>query len=150
MLSLEIQFSKLIQIFLIDSCKMVFSSEDPWHVVINCAAETRSNQTDAVYEEGIYHLSVNCAKEAALMGVERYIELSSGCLKASKRSPLREDCETEAWTSVAIQKLKIEEELKELSELSYTVLRLPIVYGLGDKQYLSKKYSLNISRLIQQ
>lgn len=120
----------------------MFSSLHPWHVVINCAAETRSNQTDAVYEEGIYHLSVNCAKEAALMGVERYIELGSGCLKTSKRSPLREDCDAEAWSLLAIQKLKVEEELSEMSDLSYTILRLPIVYGLGDKQYLSKNINL--------
>lgn len=110
-------------------------------MVINCAAETRSNQTDAVYEEGIYRLSVNCAKEASTMKVERYMELSSGCLKTSKRCPLREDCEAEAWTSVAAQKLKIEDELREMSDLSYTILRLPIVYGLGDKQYLSMQWN---------
>lgn len=111
-------------------------------MVVNCAAETRSNQTDAVYEEGIYRLSVNCAKEANAVKAERYIELSSGCLKTSKRLPLREDCDTEAWTSVAVQKKKVEEELKELDDLSYTVLRLPVVYGLGDKHYLSKPINL--------
>ncbi|BFF91216.1 uncharacterized protein DMAD_09547 [Drosophila madeirensis] len=107
-----------------------------WDVVINCAAETRSNQDDSVYKEGILKLSLNCANEAATQRVKRYVELSSGCVNSSDKAPLKEDCKLEPWTGVAKQKLKVEKELSGINDLSYTVVRLPIVYGIGDKRYL--------------
>lgn len=110
-------------------------------MVINCAAETRANQDDAVYKEGIYKLSMNCANEAASQQVKRFVELSSGCVNSSEKTPLKEDCKLEPWTGVAKQKLKVEKELPQINNLSYTIVRLPIVYGIGDKRYLSKSTS---------
>ncbi|ALC47894.1 CG5854 [Drosophila busckii] len=107
-----------------------------WDLVINCAGETRANQDDAVYKEGIYKLSINCANEAANQQVKRYVELSSGCVNSSEKTPLKEDCKHEPWTGVAKQKLKVEKELAQVNNLNYTVVRLPIVYGIGDKRYL--------------
>ncbi|XP_037953156.1 uncharacterized protein LOC119683520 [Teleopsis dalmanni] len=122
------------------SCKTVFmphtTTARTWDIVINCAAETRPNQTDAVYKEGILKLSMNCAHEAVNIKVKRFVELSSGCVNSSEKTPLKEDCKLDPWTSVAKQKLKVEKELHTLDDLSYTVVRLPVVYGLGDKRYL--------------
>ncbi|XP_030370582.1 uncharacterized protein LOC115621162 [Scaptodrosophila lebanonensis] len=122
------------------SCKLAFAphptSGRAWDIVINCAAETRANQDDAVYKEGIYKLSLNCANEAANQHVKRYVELSSGCVNSSEKTPLKEDCKQDPWTGVAKQKLKVEKELARINDLSYTVVRLPVVYGVGDKRYL--------------
>lgn len=123
------------------SCKTAFDpgNDEPWDVVINCAAETRPNQSDAVYKEGIQKLSINCAKEAAALKVGRYIELSSGCMNSSEKLPLTEDCKIDPWTSVAKFKHKVEKELSSISKLNYTIVRLPIVYGPGDKRYLTPR-----------
>ncbi|EDW43402.1 uncharacterized protein LOC6607651 [Drosophila sechellia] len=122
------------------SCKAAFAPHPTtgraWDIVINCAAETRANQDDAVYKEGILKLSLNCANEAANQRVKRYVELSSGCVNSSEKTPLKEDCKTDPWTGVAKQKLKVEKELANIDDLSYTVVRLPVVYGIGDKRYL--------------
>lgn len=127
------------------SCKAAFAPHPTtnrgWDVVINCAAETRANQDDAVYKEGIYKLSLNCANEAATQQVKRYVELSSGCVNSSEKTPLKEDCKLDPWTGVAKQKLKVEKELAHINNLSYTVVRLPVVYGIGDKRYLSELQS---------
>ncbi|XP_016952567.1 uncharacterized protein LOC108026241 [Drosophila biarmipes] len=122
------------------SCKAAFAPHPTtgraWDIVINCAAETRANQDDAVYKEGILKLSLNCANEAANQRVKRYVELSSGCMNSSEKTPLKEDCKLDPWTGVAKQKLKVEKELANIDDLSYTVVRLPVVYGIGDKRYL--------------
>jgi len=138
---------------------IILVANDNWqlklhfHKVINCAAETRANLDDAVYKEGIYKLSINCANEAANQQVKRYVELSSGCVNSSEKAPLKEDCKLDPWTGVAKQKLKVEKELAHINSLSYTVVRLPVVYGIGDKRYLSEyqfmsvivKHSIQIS-----
>lgn len=135
-------------IFSTESCKNAFTPHPitgrTWDLVFNCAAETRPNQTEAVYKEGILKLSMNCANEAANIKVKRFIELSSGCVNSSEKVPQKEDCKHEPWTSLAKQKLKVERELETLTNvLDYTVVRLPIVYGLGDKRYLCE-YSYKI------
>ena len=53
--------------------------------VFNCAGETKSGQTDPVYREGIYKLSMNCAQQAAKIGVNRFIEISSSNLSSSEK-----------------------------------------------------------------
>ncbi|XP_013113333.1 methionine adenosyltransferase 2 subunit beta isoform X2 [Stomoxys calcitrans] len=122
------------------SCKNAFAPHSTtgrtWDIVINCAAETRPNQTDAVYKEGILKLSMNCITEALNIKAKRYIELSSGCVNSSEKIPLKENCKTDPWTAVAKQKLKVEKELQSLENFSFTIVRLPIVYGFGDKRYL--------------
>ncbi|XP_075147251.1 uncharacterized protein LOC142221418 [Haematobia irritans] len=122
------------------SCKNAFSPHPTtgrsWDIVVNCAAETRPNQTDAVYKEGILKLSLNCANESVNINTKRYVELSSGCINSSEKIPLKEDCKTEPWTALAKQKVKVEKELQSMDNLNYTIVRLPIVYGIGDKRYL--------------
>lgn len=87
---------------------------------------------------------MNCINESVNVQAKRYIELSSGCINSSEKTPLREDCKTDPWTAVAKQKLKVEKELQSMENFSYTIVRLPIVYGIGDKRYLSKYFPLFI------
>lgn len=124
------------------SCKNAFaSSPSPsnWDYVFNCAAETRLGQTDAVYNDGILKLSTNCINESINHGIRRYVELSSGNMMSSDQWPIKEDCVTKPWTQIAQQKAKVEQELaKRCNELNYTILRLPLVYGKGDRKGLSE------------
>lgn len=126
------------------SCKNAFASSSndslsKWDFVFNCAAETRLGQSDAVYTDGIHKLSVNCMNEAAGHRVRRYIEFSSGNMLSSDQWPIKEDCNAKPWTQIAQQKAKVERELEHRrDELNYTILRLPLVYGKGDRKGLSK------------
>lgn len=56
-----------------------------WDLVVNCAGETKPNKTDEIYKEGILTLSMNCAKECMRLKVNRYIEISSGCMFSSEK-----------------------------------------------------------------
>jgi hypothetical protein len=56
-----------------------------WDFVINLAAETKHNQTRAVYEQGTVPLSVGCAELAAKHKVKRYVELSDSHLYSGKK-----------------------------------------------------------------
>lgn len=75
--------------------------DKPWDYVINCAGETKLGQTDPVYKEGILKLSLNCAKQAALLKVRHYVELSSGNMFSSEKVPHGEDGAAEPWTFIA-------------------------------------------------
>ncbi|XP_076672863.1 3 beta-hydroxysteroid dehydrogenase/Delta 5--_4-isomerase [Andrena cerasifolii] len=121
------------------SCQSVFISDDPIDYVINCAGETKSGQTDPVYKEGIYKLSINCAQQSAKLRVDRYVEISSGNFNASGKHPLKEEDAGEPWTFVAKYKLQVENDLKNIPNLKYTVLRPAIVYGCGDRSGLAPR-----------
>lgn len=71
------------------SCQNAFSSDTPITYVFNCAGETKSGQTDPVYKEGIYKLSMNCAQQAAKIGAERYVEISAGNFSSSEKVCMR-------------------------------------------------------------
>lgn len=75
--------------------------EKPWDFVINCAGETKLGQTDPVYKEGILKLSLNCAKQAALLKVRHYVEFTSGNMFSSEKVPHGEDGAAEPWTFIA-------------------------------------------------
>lgn len=59
-------------------------------------------------------------------------------MHSSEKVAISEDCYSEPWTLVAKYKAKVENQLKSVPGLCYTVLRLPIVYGVGDRRNLSK------------
>lgn len=70
------------------SCRSALEIEcdsEPWDLVVNCAGETKNAQSDAVYKEGIFTLSMNCVKECARLKVKRYIEITSGCMFSSEK-----------------------------------------------------------------
>ncbi|KAI4459873.1 bifunctional polymyxin resistance protein arna [Holotrichia oblita] len=117
-----------------DSCKNAFATEGAsWDFVINCAAETKMGQTDPVYKEGIYKLSLNCAKEAATLRVKHYVELSSGQVASSEKTPHKEDAPLDPWSFIAKWKVQVEKELSKIDGLNYTIIRPALVYGFGDK-----------------
>ncbi|XP_011875987.1 PREDICTED: uncharacterized protein LOC105566526 [Vollenhovia emeryi] len=133
---LEFKSANLINIA---SCQSAFSSDEPIDYVFNCAGETKSGLTDPVYKEGIYKLSLNCAQQAAKIRVLRYVEISSGNLSASEKIPHKEDSAAEPWTFVSKYKLQVEHELKNITDLKYTVLRPAIIYGCGDRNGLAPR-----------
>lgn len=108
--------------------------------MFNCAAETRPGLTEAVYEEGISKLSMNCVRQSKTRAVGRYIELSSGNVLSSDKKAVGEDCIAAPWTKEAKFKAKVEKELVQVEGLSYTIVRLPLVYGKGDRRGLSELF----------
>lgn len=135
-------FSLIFFYFSIVSCENAFSAGENntnWEYVFNCAAETRPAQSDAVYNEGIFKLSKNCAIASATQNCKHYIELSSGNMYSSDKSPIKEDCPEEPWTNVAKYKRKIENELSTIDNLNFTILRLPLVYGKSDRRGLAPR-----------
>uniref|UniRef100_A0A182VY51 NAD-dependent epimerase/dehydratase domain-containing protein n=1 Tax=Anopheles minimus TaxID=112268 RepID=A0A182VY51_9DIPT len=127
------------------SCQNAFRMEGEqvddgcWDYVINCAAETKPGQTDPVYQEGILKLSLNCATEAVKQKAKRYVELSTGSMCSDEKVPQTEDCPVEPWTMVGKYKAKVEQELIAIKDLPYTILRLPICYGVGDRKGLTPR-----------
>ncbi|XP_050538018.1 uncharacterized protein LOC126903688 [Daktulosphaira vitifoliae] len=101
--------------------------------VINCAGETRVDLPDAIYEESILKLSMNCANAAAKFGIKRYIEISSGQFTTNHKGPYKEDEKATPITSIAKYKYLVEDKLKDVLGLNYTIVRPAIVYGIGDK-----------------
>lgn len=59
-------------------------------------------------------------------------------MNSNEKNPHKEEDSTSPWTFIAKYKLKVEKGLKNIPNLRYTILRLPIVYGIGDKKGLSK------------
>ncbi|XP_074096679.1 uncharacterized protein LOC141525885 [Cotesia typhae] len=121
------------------SCQNAFVTDNPIDYVFNCAGETKSGQTDPVYREGIYKLSINCAQHAAKLGVKRFVEISSGNMSSSEKAPHKEDDPTDPWTFIAKHKLQVENDLKNIPGLKYTILRPAIVYGIADKSGLAPR-----------
>lgn len=133
------------------SCLKAFvlpSARSRWDIVFNCAAETRPGLSDAVYEEGITKLSQNCARQSGLQLVGRYVELSSGNMLSNEKKAVDEECDPVPWTKVAKCKAKVEKELPQIEGLSYTIVRLPLVYGKGDRRGLSKFVNQNVHNIL--
>jgi len=60
-------------------------SDENWDFIINLAAETKPNQTQAVYHQGIVPLSLGCAELASKLRVKKFIEVSdSHCYHTKK------------------------------------------------------------------
>jgi len=116
-----------------------FEDDAKFDYVFNLAAETKYSQTEEVYNERVFLLTVNCAKEAAKQGVKFFIEMSTGQVYDGDKKASDEGDKTKPWTLVAKYKLKAEEELKSIPGLKYAVVRPAIVYGTGDVQGLTPR-----------
>ncbi|KAJ3021728.1 hypothetical protein HKX48_007897 [Thoreauomyces humboldtii] len=112
----------------------VFTREDgsDFDYVINLAAETKYGQSDEVYDERTFQLSVAVAKEAAKRKVKVFLEVSTAQVYESDKKPSGEDGKLKPWTAVAKSKLKAEDELKKIAGLNLVILRPALVYGPGD------------------
>eukprot|EP01080_Neovahlkampfia_damariscottae_P005434 gene5434-9247_t len=113
--------------------KAFASEEGKFDWVVNLAGETKYGQEKAVYDKNIYELSLNCAKAAEEMGVEKFIEFSTAQVYASTKKPAVETDKTKPWTALAETKLKVEEAIKkECPKLNFIIVRPSTIYGVGD------------------
>lgn len=119
--------------------KAFLDSDGGFDVCINCAAETRYGQSEKVYEDGIYKLSLNCAKQALKFKVKRYIEISTAQVYSCNKGESDEKSKTSPWTQIAKYKLLVEEELAKLDGLNYVIVRPAIMYGIADRQGLTPR-----------
>jgi nucleoside-diphosphate-sugar epimerase len=100
--------------------------------VFNLAAETKYGQTDEVYNEKIYSLSVTVAKEAAKRKAKAFVEVSTGQVYDGGKKASTEDSKLKPWTHMAKAKLKAEEELQKIPGLKLIICRPAICYGPAD------------------
>ncbi|CAG8457660.1 2511_t:CDS:2 [Funneliformis caledonium] len=115
------------------SIRDVFTREDgsSYDYVFNLAAETKYSQSERVYEERVYLLSVRNAEEAARRKVKCFVELSTAEIYQGDKNPSKEDEKIKPWTTIAKYKYKAEEKLKTIEGLNLVILRPAIVYGKG-------------------
>lgn len=118
--------------------KAFLDADGDFDVCINCAAETRYGQSEEVYADGVFKLSMNCAKQAVKCNVKRYIEISTAQVYSCDKGVSDEESRTSPWTYIAKYKLMVEEELSKLDGLNYVIGRPAVIYGLADRQGLSK------------
>lgn len=114
-------------------------SDGPFDFCINFAAETKYGQSEEVYKEGVFKVSINCANQSVKHGVKRYIEVSTAQVYSGDKKESKEDSKLSPWTMQAKYKLKVEEELSKVEGLNYVIVRPGIVYGFGDKQGLTPR-----------
>eukprot|EP01132_Coremiostelium_polycephalum_P001167 gene1167-1477_t len=103
-----------------------------FNIVFNLAAETKYGQTEAVYKEKVVDVSVKCATEAAKVGVDKFIEVSTAQVYESNKKASKEDGKIDPWTSVAKYKYNAENQLKEIAGLNLIIVRPSVIYGPGD------------------
>ncbi|KAF9903727.1 hypothetical protein EC991_003421 [Linnemannia zychae] len=99
--------------------------------VINFASETKFSQPPELYEERVYKLSINCAKQAVKKGCKVFVQLSTGDVYKSGDTPSKETSATAPWNDLAKYKLKVDEELQNMPGLNLVILRPAVVYGIG-------------------
>ncbi|KAI8373920.1 hypothetical protein EDC96DRAFT_497956 [Choanephora cucurbitarum] len=99
--------------------------------VFNFAAETKYSQVPEIYQERIFNLSVNCAKEAAKRKVKVFIEMSTAEVYDSDQGASTETSKISPWTVIGKHKYKAEEELKKIEGLNLIILRPAVIYGPG-------------------
>ncbi|KAI8992044.1 hypothetical protein BDF20DRAFT_813019 [Mycotypha africana] len=115
--------------------------------VFNFAAETKGSQAPELYQERIFNLSVNCAKEAASRKVKVFIEMSTAEVYHSDEKAATETSKIKPLTIIAKNKYRVEEELRKIPGLNLIILRPAIVYGPGAINGLTQR--LVIGRIYQ-
>jgi nucleoside-diphosphate-sugar epimerase len=94
-------------------------------------------------------LSVTVGKEAAKRGVKAYVEMSTGTVYNSNRTPQKEtDKTSKPHTKQAKWKLAAEEKLADIPDLKLCILRFPHVYGPYVGRWLGTQLAL--ARLYQE
>ncbi|KAF9180255.1 hypothetical protein BGZ49_005026, partial [Haplosporangium sp. Z 27] len=84
-----------------------------------------------IYEDRIYKLSINCAKESVKRGSKVFVQVSTGDIYEGSGSASKEDSKTKPWNTIAEYKLKVDKELQEMEGLNLIILRPAVVYGIG-------------------
>lgn len=135
--SVEFKSANLIHPVSIESAFR--DAEGDFDICINCAAETRYGQSEEVYKDGVFKLSMNCAKQALKCNVKRYIEISTAQVYSCDKGMSSEDSKTSPWTHIAKYKLMVEHELAKLNGLNFVIVRPAIIYGVADRQGLTPR-----------
>ena len=105
-----------------------------FNLVVALAAETKYGQPEAVYEAYVRDLRIACARKAAAENVDWYVEVSTAQVySGSSSKPAKETDAPKPWTVLAKFHLEAELAIRSIPGLRYSVLRLPIVYGPGDR-----------------
>ncbi|KAI8604412.1 hypothetical protein EDD21DRAFT_402043 [Dissophora ornata] len=94
-------------------------------------SEDKTKRTTHIYEDRIYKLSINCAKEAVKKNAKVFVQLSTGDIYESNGAASKEDSKTKPWNVLAKYKLKVDEELQNMPGLNLVILRPAVVYGIG-------------------
>jgi len=119
-----------------------------WDYVFNLGGETAWSQTAEVYKLRSFQLSVTLAKEAAKRNVKSYVEVSTGMVYASNRTPRNESDKLKPWLKLAKAKLDAEVELSRIPNLNLVILRIAHVYGDYDSGFVAK--ALCLARVYQE
>jgi len=119
--------------------KVFETTEGNWDFVFSLAAETKFGQTDEVYEENLFTVSVTCATAAAKHGVSRFIHLSTAQVYDSGKKPSTEESKIKPWTKIAKAHLHAEEALKKIKGLNLIIVRPATIYGPGDISGISPR-----------
>ncbi|KAF9936256.1 hypothetical protein BGZ67_002518 [Mortierella alpina] len=111
----------------------IFTRDDgsSFDYVINFASETKFSQLAEIYEDRIYKLSINCAKEAVKRKVKVFVQISTGDIYESSGTASKEDSKTKPWNVMAQYKLRVDKELQDMPGLNLVILRPAVVYGIG-------------------
>ncbi|KAM3581786.1 hypothetical protein VKS41_005946 [Umbelopsis sp. WA50703] len=128
--TVEFMQANLINPVSIEKC---FTRQDDteFDYVFNFAAETKYSQVPEVYQERIYKLSVNCAKEAAKRKVKVFLESSTSEIYDSSKEPAKETSPLKPWTQIAQQKTEACDALKKIEGLNLIIVRPAVIYGVG-------------------
>lgn len=123
-------------------CEKAFEHVDPdIDYVFNLASETRKGQSEGVYREGIYKLTLNVVQQVASKfrhSLKLFIEFSTGTLYANDKTPHKENEKVDLWNFEAKYKYQAEQEVgKNLS--NYIIIRPAIVYGPGDRNGITPR-----------
>jgi len=113
--------------------------EGKYNYVFNLAAETKYGQSDEVYNEKVLDVAKKCAEEAKKVGVDKFIEVSTGQLYSGDKKASNEESKLSAWTNLAKYKQKAEEYLTSMDGLPLVIVRPAVVYGPGDTSGLSPR-----------
>lgn len=129
-----------VQANLSDDSHVERAFEGGFNLVVNLAAETRYGMMEMLYEKFIYELRVKCATKAAALGVDKYIEVSTAQVydpdAAGSSGGAKETAAVKPWTMCADFHLRAEQAIARIRGLKFVILRLPIVYGPGDRSGL--------------
>ncbi|KAI9276747.1 hypothetical protein BDA99DRAFT_494018 [Phascolomyces articulosus] len=124
----EFRQGNLIHPASVESC---FTKPDgtEYDYVFNFAAETKYSQVKEVYQERIFQLSVNCAKEAAKRKVKAFITMSTAEIYDNDQGASTECSKIKPWTVIAQHKYQAEQALQKIEGLNLIILRPSVVYG---------------------
>ncbi|KAJ1795164.1 hypothetical protein LPJ59_004395, partial [Coemansia sp. RSA 2399] len=114
-----------------------------WDYVFDFAAEYKFGQTDQVYEQDVFRVSVRIAQLAQRLGAKLLVHLSTAhifkCTGGDSNKQHAEDDALEAPNALVRWHVRAEEELRRISEtcerpLPIVILRPALSYGPGDRQ----------------